>query len=178
MSEEKNMDQINSMKNTNDTNKKNRYLKNFKKCRTFFDEVAEILSEKYEIVGSCNKDLSAYLVPSGTADEITYHSKPQNSFRVSDHWNWYSNIKKCRDENYVQCQSVDLPDARARLEEGKASFPIKAPQVCLMFPDGKYHCVYGLVFDKKNNEWRWQKNDARKVAMMAENFLKTVNSAK
>ncbi len=127
----------------------------FVMCRKFFNELSRLLSDEYQIISSCNRDLSAYLVPKGTKKEITYHSKPACSLRVSDHWNWYSNVKKCPQEDYIQCHSVDLPGPLSRNAYGKASDPIKAPQVCLIYPDGKYHCVFGRFFDKKDNKWKW-----------------------
>ena len=88
----------------------------------FFDElVTELnkrwkgLSERFEwvVVESCNKDFSRYLVLTvhgkPYTGDITYHSKPWHSFRISDHWNWFANIKKCEDPFYVQCNSLDMP---------------------------------------------------------------------
>lgn len=54
-------------------------------------------------VASCNADISAYLVRPGTEDQITYTGKPQGSLRVSDHWSWYANVKKCPYTWVVQC---------------------------------------------------------------------------
>ena len=123
------------------------------KCTYFFNRLAKELGDSYEVVGSCNKDSSVYLVPKGTKNQISYYSKPAMSFRVSDHWNWYSNTKKCKNESYVQCYSTDLPRPHKRPEKGKASKPIFAAQVAMIGPDGNYHHVYG---DKFNGiEWRW-----------------------
>lgn len=144
----------------------------FIKCRKFFDEVAKLLADEYKVVASCNKDLSAYLVPKGTEKEITYESKPACSLRVSDHWNWYSNIKKCPNEDYVQCHSVDLPEPRKRLSPGKASNPIKAPQVCLIYSDGKYHCVFGRFFGKASGKWKWMTADPNLVKSVAKRLLR------
>ena len=82
-------------------------------CMAFFEELSNELPN-YTVVGSCNKDSSLYLVPNGTEDEITYYSKPAKSFRISDHWNWYANTKKCDNERYIQCLCVDLPYAKRR----------------------------------------------------------------
>jgi len=143
----------------------------FIKCRKFFDEVAKLLSDDYQVVASCNRDLSAYLVPKGTKKEITYQSKPACSLRVSDHWNWYSNIKKCPQEDYVQCHSVDLPAPQKRISPGKASNPIIATQVCLIYPDGKYHCVFGRFYDKKSNKWKWMTADPHLVESVTRKLL-------
>ena len=124
-------------------------------CQEFFDKLAALLHESYEIVGSCNADNSQYLVPNGTADRITYTSKPISSFRVSDHWNWYSNLKKCPNENYIQCFSLDAPWPKRRLATGKASMPIFCSQVAFVGDDGKYHVVYGEKFDHKTKTWSW-----------------------
>ena len=132
------------------------------KCKIFFDELCNMLGEGYELLGSCNKDISAYLCPVGTTEKVTYKSKPELSFRISDHWNWYSNTKKCSDPKYIQCFSKDLPWVRKRLAEGKASKPIMASCVCL-FRDGIYHVVYGECFNRKTKTWSWIENSPEKV---------------
>lgn len=133
------------------------------KCQSFFDSLAYILSPEYEVVASCNADESRYLVPKGTADQITYHSKPAKSFRVSGHWNWYSNLKKNPDPNYVQCFSVDAPGARRR-ESSYATKPRNAVQVCVIGEDGKYHCVFGEVFDRRTKTWSFIAPEAMDIA--------------
>jgi len=130
-------------------------------CLNFFEELSDLMRDTHEVVGSCNQDLSAYLIPEGAKAEITYHSKPAFSFRVSDHWNWYANVKKCANERYVQCLCVDLPYARPRKYEGGASSPIRAASVCAIGEDGKYHVIFGEAWDKKKKEWRWIYRDAR-----------------
>lgn len=125
------------------------------KCREFFNSLAMLLYDAYDVMGSCNVDQTLYLVPSGTQNQVTYSSKPARSFRISDHWNWYANIKKCAKERYIQCWSVDVPYPRRREEPGKASEPRRAIQVAMIGPDGKYHCVYGEFFDRKTKTWGW-----------------------
>ena len=159
------------LSNTKNTNAFNKNRSDFIKCRNFFNEVAELLSDEYQVVASCNRDLSAYLVPKGTKNEITYQSKPACSLRVSDHWNWYSNIKKCSQEDYIQCHSVDLPDPRKRNAPGKASNPIEATQVCLIYPDGKYHCVFGRFYDRKSQKWKWMTADPHLVEVVTKRLL-------
>ncbi len=125
------------------------------KCKEFFNSLAMLLYDTYDVMGSCNVDQTSYLVPSGTQGQVTYSSKPARSFRISDHWNWYANIKKCANERYIQCWSVDVPYPRRREEPGKASEPRRAIQVAMIGPDGKYHCVYGEFFDRKTKTWGW-----------------------
>lgn len=135
----------------------------FNKCWDFFNELSYLLSEQYEIVKSCNQDLSRYLIPKGTIDELTYTGKPIKSFRLSDHWNWYSNLKKCPDENYIQCFSTGAPNAKRRTEPGKATSPVTAIQVCLYCKDGKYRCVYGERFNKNTKQWEWIESDPKDI---------------
>lgn len=123
-------------------------------CQKYFKELSEVLKESYTVMNSCNKDTSAYLVPNGKESEVTYSSKPELSFRISDHWNWYSNLIKCPDPNYIQCYNKDLPFARKRLEEGKASKPIYGVCVAL-FRNGQYEVIHGEKFDRKTKEWQW-----------------------
>lgn len=149
---------MNSLKNEGTLREK------FQRCRDVFDKVAAILQENYNVIASCNKDLSAYLVPIGTESEISYHSKPEFSFRVSDHWNWYSNLKKCSDEKYIQCESVDMPRAKPRKGYGMASQPVIGAQVCYFGKDGKYHCVYGEFYNRKKHCWSWMEKAPEEIA--------------
>lgn len=129
---------------------------NFKRCRAFFDKLADILKEKYVVVNSCNKDLSAYLVPIGTEDQITYYGKPLFSFRVSDHWNWYSSGLKCSDLSYIQCFSsgVQYPLPRDPNYPDKPTKARHACQVAYVGKDGAYHPVYGEVWFKGRYNWK------------------------
>lgn len=124
-------------------------------CVMFFNGLAEELSDTHEVISSCNNDSSAYLIPKGTVEELTYHSKPDNSYRVSDHWNWYANINKCENEKYIQCWSVDVPYPRKREQPGKSTRPRVAYQVSKIGEDGKYHVVFGEKWDRKKKEWSW-----------------------
>lgn len=134
----------------------------FDKCREFFDILVDKLDGYYEELASCNQDLSAYLCPIGTTNEVSYNGKPEKSFRVSDHWNWYANTKKCKDPRYIQCYCIDLPWARKRLAENKAGKPIIASCVSI-FKDGKYHVVYGEHFNRKTKKWSWIENSPEKI---------------
>jgi len=134
------------------------------KCREFFNALAVILQDSYDVMGSCNVDQTLYLVPSGTQDQVTYASKPDKSFRVSDHWNWYANTKKCQNERYIQCWSLDVPYPRQRIAPGKASKPRTAIQVSVIGKDGKYHAVYGEFFDRRTKTWGWLEASPEEVA--------------
>ena len=97
----------------------------FNECKVFFNELSALLSgEQYEVMRSCNNDKSLYLIPKGTIAQLSYNSKPADSYRYSDHWNWYANVNKCADPHYIQCYCVDMPWAKKRSEEGKPSKPI------------------------------------------------------
>ena len=126
-------------------------------CIGFFERLSELLKEDYEVIGSCNKDSSIYLVPKGTSDQISYYGKPVGSFRISDHWNWFSSLKRCSDPNEVQCRSMDMPWCRKRdaKEPDKATKPIIGAQVAMYGPDKKYHCIFGERFDRMTKTWSW-----------------------
>ena len=126
-------------------------------CEAFLRQIQTLLEGRYEIVGSCNQDISKYLVPNGTEKQITYYGKPEKSFRISDHWNWYSSTKKCRDISYVQCESVDMPNARERTDE-HATKPRKGLQVAIQGTDGKYHHVFGYKWIPEIREFKWVTN--------------------
>lgn len=125
-------------------------------CKKFYEELCEALSATHENVASCNADMSAYLIPKGSMPQLSYYGKPEKSFRVSDHWSWFSSTKKCKLPNYVQCLSVDAPYRRNRPAADKASKPVYAIQVCFFGADNKYHCVFGEVFDPKTKKWSWK----------------------
>lgn len=136
------------------------------KCQRFFYNLATILYNDYNVVESCNNDCSAYLVPCGTENQITYYGKPKHSFRYSDHWNWRANIKKCNNENYIQCHSVDMPRVKPRKGFGLASDCIRGFQVAVMGKDNNYHVVYGEKFDRKTKSWTWVESDPMEIASM------------
>lgn len=135
---------------------KRQYMRHY--CNVFFDLLANELWQGYEVIGSCNKDFSRYLIPFGTADEITYYSKPIWSFRISDHWNWWASLKKCSNPGYVQCRSLDMPWVRTRKSPEGSSEPQAGIQVAICDADGIYHHVYGELFDRKTKKWCWIEN--------------------
>ena len=131
-------------------------------CDEFIDGLAEILKGRYEMVASCNRDLSRYLVPVGTKEEISYYGKPSMSFRVSDHWSWYSSLDKCSNERYIQCFANDLPRPKPRLAPGQATKAIRAYQVGI-FMNGRYYCVYGDTYDPRTRRWGWIETTPERV---------------
>lgn len=136
-------------------------------CQKFFDELAFMLEKTHTKIPSCNKDISAYLVPSGTEEQVSYYGKPMNSFRISDHWNWYSSLKKCNKPHYIQCYSVDAPRPVRRVDIAKASEPRFAIQVSYFGDDSKYHCIYGERFNQKTKQWEWiEQPVSRAVSIM------------
>ena len=137
------------------------------KCNEFFDSLSKILEKKYVVIGSCNKDASAYLVKKGTENQISYYGKPGDSFRVSDHWNWYSNIKRCANRNEVQCYNVDIPNPRSRdtTKPDAATMPRRACQVAYYnSSDRRYHIIYGERWNRETKQWEWVENDPTAVA--------------
>ena len=137
-------------------------------CLDFFKNLESKLAGTYESVGSNRSgayDQSAYLIPAGTSEQITWHGKPEKSFRVSNHWNWYTNLKNCKDVKYIQCRTNDLPKVRKRIRPGKASKPIKGNCVCL-YRNGLYEVVFGEKYDRKTQTWSWIDNTPDAVAAM------------
>lgn len=126
-------------------------------CHDYLLHLRDLLNDKYELVLA---GLDVYLVPKGTANQITYYGKPEGSFRLSDHWNWYYNDEKCPDPDVVQCLNVDVPPAFIRYPEDglKTTKPRFAIQVA-KYEHGKYHCLHGEFFDKKSQMWCWAATD-------------------
>lgn len=133
-----------------------------KLCNYFFDNLRNALSNTYEEISSCNNDFSRYLCVKGTSEDVTYNGKPELSFRVSDHWNWFSNVDKCKNKDYVQCYSKNFPYPHKRPEQGKASKPIKAASVCI-YKNGVYKVVFGEIYDRKKKQWGWINNSVDDV---------------
>lgn len=109
-----------------------------------FDRLAEELKETHEVMPSCNNDISRYLVPKGTSNQVTYYGKPEGSFRISDHWSWYANVKKCADEAVIQCE-LDGLTPNNRKGDGLPSDPVTALAIAV-YRDGKYYPVYVAGF--------------------------------
>lgn len=139
-------------------------------CGNFISSLAYMLYPCYELLPSCNHDISRYLIPEGTRSEVTYYGKPDKSFRFSDHWNWYTSSKKCDDETIIQCKSIDMPWTRRRAEPGKATKPIYGIQVAMYDATrGCYHHIYGEKFDRKTKTWTW--DDSININKLAEDIL-------
>ena len=134
-------------------------------CNDFLNRVAYLLGYHYELLPSCNHDISRYLIPSGSKSELSYYGKPHMSLRFSDHWNWFASDKKCSDPNLVQCRSMDMPWARHREMADKSTKPRYGFQVAIYDKTtGCYYHVYGEKFDRQTKTWSWVENDPAKVA--------------
>lgn len=147
----------NKTRRTNELN-----LEMEQKCLDFFYGLGVMLDKAYETKGSCNMDMSQYLCPKGTTNQVTYNSKPEKSFRISDHWNWYSNMRKCPDKEYIQCYTDDLPAPKERCSDKGASIPIIGRCIAL-FENGAYHVVYGEKYDKETRRWSWIEDSLENV---------------
>lgn len=141
-------------------------------CYSMFLNMAEALIKHYDLVASSNNDGSAYLIPKGSNEHLSYYEKPVNSFRISDHWNWYSNIKKCDDPKLIQCYSADMPYPRKREQEGKATSPRFGMQIAFYGPDKKYHHVFGEKFDQATGSWAWEEPSADDILWHSLGFVR------
>ena len=151
-------------------NKRDEKIKmRIEKCEKFFEELCEELKDTHEVyLCEPGKSASSYLVPKGTADQITLYGKPNNSFRIADTWNWYMSMKKCPDEWTVQCLNTDLPFTANRhggIGSKKRSDQVKAVQVAYKNGDN-YTCVYGQKYDRKTKRWYWVEADPKEVALL------------
>lgn len=147
-------------------------------CINFFKKLSDLLYDDYEIVKTGTNGFLVkrgtpengvfrisdhYLVPYGTRSKITYYSKPHWSFRISDHWNWFAELDKCDQKNYIQCFCVDLPRPTRRTVV--ENFPVHAIQVALFgnCKDEAYHCVFGEYKEKGSSEWKWMESTPEEV---------------
>ena len=139
--------------------------KKLAKCTDFMNCVAYLLKDSYEMLPSCNHDISQYLIPIGTKNELSYYEKPDRSLRFSDHWNWFASKKRCSDLTLVQCRSLDIPWVRKREEPEAATKPRYGIQVCIYDAKTKcYHHVYGDKFDRHTRKWTWIEADPVNLA--------------
>ena len=145
-----------------------------KKCNAFFLKVAEKLKDTHIIASASHRWISACLIPKGTEEQLTYHSKPVNSLRVACNWNWRASSKRCKDEKYIQCHTDDLPWARKKEADGSASKPIWGNMVGYFDADQKYHCVYGEKFNRETKTWEWVEGDPDAVAEMMRSKMSEV----
>lgn len=129
-------------------------------CWNFYEELAKELGEEYERSdGTHCKPQSSCLVRRGDISHLNYFEKPEWSFRVAPLWNWYANLEKNPDPKYVQCKTDDLPWARQRPKDDPTA-PSKPVTACCvaLFYEGKYHVIYGEIFDQKTKTWSWKDN--------------------
>ncbi len=91
-------------------------IDNYDDCKDFFLKLVSEKSETHEVVASCNKDRSMYLIPKGTIDQLSYKGKPVDSYRLGDHWHWYANLKNAPQET-IQCKVHGMPAPAPRKGE-------------------------------------------------------------
>lgn len=134
-----------------------------KECNEYFYKLAERLNASHRVVTGKSGDISKYLVVTGTENQLTYYGKPFLSFRLSNHWNWKANLRKCVDPNHVQCYTKDLHHPFRRPDSVHASKPVYACCVGYYGPDRLYHIICGEVFDPSTKATRFIKKDIDEV---------------
>lgn len=127
--------------------------KMMEKCNAFMERLAELLKDSYTFDRSPFSPDSSYLAPKGHEDENTWYSKPEFSFRCSDHWNWYANVKKCSEYYYVQCYNKDVfwPEKRVGPKATKLRYACQVG----FFSDNCFRCVYGEKYDRHTKTYVW-----------------------
>ena len=126
-------------------------------CNAWFDKLAElVIPMGYKVIRSSNPTSNdRYLVPVGTENDLSWNSKPAFSFRVSNHWNWRANKKKCDDDRYIQCYTRDMPWARKRRDDGLATRPMIGCAVAYFTEGREYVVIYGEKFNRINKTWSY-----------------------
>lgn len=150
-------------------------------CFCFFNQVAALLTDIYEILPGKNRGKSFCLIPKGTAGQVNYYEKPVNSLRVGMNWNWRANLEKCSNPRHIQCVTPDLPYVKPRPKDHpeRASQPIFGNMVALFDTDRKYHCLHGEKYIRETREWIWRDDlTAEAVAdMLRERYMATAAKA-
>jgi len=124
------------------------------KCEAFYKELAEALSDFYVDCPSPYNRYSACLCKKGDESKITFHGKPELSFRYANNWSWYTNYSNCNDPWEIQCYSPCLPMTRCRKSPGRGSDPIYAASVMIHL-NGQYYPVYGETYNRETDKWSW-----------------------
>ena len=126
-------------------------------CNAWFDKLAELLEPMgYKVIRSSNPASNdRYLIPVGTENDLNWNGKPAYSFRVSNHWNWRANKKKCGDDRYIQCYTRDMPWARKRRDDGLATRPMIGWAVAYFTEGREYVVVYGEKFNRLDKAWSY-----------------------
>lgn len=132
-------------------------------CNEYFDELAEALKSSHEIVESVHGGGSRYLVLKGTGSEITYYGKPLCSFRVSDHWNWHANLRKCINPHHIQCFCKDIHYPFRRPSKDQASRAVLSCSLGYYGIDRQYHVVCGEVWDSETKDNKFIRKDIQEV---------------
>lgn len=138
--------------------KKKIWKQQLNNCVVFFNRVAALVDDIYEVVPGKGKQWQSYcLVPKGTRSQINYYGKPVDSLRVAMNWNWRASLYKCSVPNHIQCVTQDLPFVKARPKDHPdlASPPVYGNMVALFDKDHKYHCLYGEKYDRVTKTWGW-----------------------
>lgn len=134
------------------------------KCKEFFKEITKELEDDYEVITGLDKQhYNALLIPKGTKGEVNYYGKPINSFRVALLWNWKASIKRCKREDYIQCENISLMKCKPRKGDGLPSNPIYAWCVAYYANDCKYHTVYGSIYNNVTHEWEWLETSPEEI---------------
>ena len=143
-----------------------------KELNSLYSKLCQYLIEnkQYIMMNSCNKDNTKYCVPQGTAKQVTYYGKPENSIRISDHWSWYANLKRCAEEDNIQCYNVDMPDSTERLGKGKASQPIEATAIAVYY-NNAYHTIAGAYIESNTGKWGWKSPSLAELASIMDSLI-------
>ncbi len=120
-------------------------------CADFWEKLSNYLREK-GYLETKSKAKSRYLVPSGTENEITWMGKPEFSFRYSNHWNFYTDLKNNPNPNAIQCLNPDIAPAYSRKSPEKGSRPVKGIAVAFYF-NGHYRTICGQKYDLITDTW-------------------------
>ena len=146
--------------------------KQMKELKFLYYKLCQYLTEnkEYIMMSSCNKDNTRYCVPKGTVQQVTYYGKPEKSIRISDHWSWYANLKRCREKDNIQCYNVDMSGPTERLDEGKASLPIEAAAIAV-YNNNAYHTIAGAYIDCNTGEWKLKNSSFDELVSIMDSII-------
>lgn len=146
------------------------------KCKVFMNELFDELNQSFkdyhpimETSPFCPN--SGYICREEEKNMNSWNSKPKDSFRCSDHWNWYANLNKCEDEHYIQCYTKDAIWTRPRYEKCKehGTKPRMSAMVGYFGSDNMFHCIYGEKFNRNTKTWTWCESDPKEIVNCLKN---------
>ena len=111
--------------------KRPRWLKKGETIMKFdlFEKIIEYSKENtYTDFHEAHGFYTGYIIPNGM--KLSYGPHPEGTIRISNHWSWYANIKKCSNREFIQCYLYNT-QPNQRENNNCSSKPIKKVEIAV-----------------------------------------------